>query len=126
MRALRYFFSEAAESLLRGWRPAVFSMLTIAAGLFVLGFFMMVNSNLQRLVGRWTEAAELAVSLRDDASADQIAAIDDTLSRSGLADSIQRVSKDDARREFAHEFPDLVAAASGLDRNPFPASFEVR
>ena len=37
MRALTYFFGEATASLLRGWRPAVFSMLTIAAGLFVLG-----------------------------------------------------------------------------------------
>ena len=51
MRALQYFFGEAAESLWRSWRAAVLSMLTIAAGLFVLGFFLMVNANLQRLVG---------------------------------------------------------------------------
>jgi cell division protein FtsX len=61
VRALRYFFGEAGESLVRGWRPAAFSMLTIAAGLFVLGFFLMVNTNLQRLVGRWSDAAELAI-----------------------------------------------------------------
>ncbi|HEY7056361.1 MAG TPA: hypothetical protein VH458_07550, partial [Vicinamibacterales bacterium] len=63
MRALKYFFGEATESLLRGWRPAAFSMLTIAAGLFVLGFFLLVNANLQRVVGRWTDSAELAVYL---------------------------------------------------------------
>ena len=69
MRALQYFFGEAAESLWRSRRAAVLSMLTIAAGLFVLGFFLMVNANLQRLVGRWSDAAELAVYLRDDATA---------------------------------------------------------
>jgi cell division transport system permease protein len=125
MRALRYFFGEAGESLLRGWRAAAFSMLTIAAGLFVLGFFLMVNANLQKLVGRWSEAAELAVYLRDDATPDQTVAIGDMLGKSGLAESVQQVSKDDARRAFANEFPDLAGAA-GSDRNPFPASFEAR
>ncbi len=126
MRALRYFFSEAALSLSRGWRPAAFSILTIAAGLFVLTFFLLVNANLQRLVGRWTDAAELAVYLRDDATPVQTAAIGDLLQASGLADSVQRLTKDDARREFAKAFPDLAGTASGLSSNPFPASFEVR
>ncbi|PYR94582.1 MAG: hypothetical protein DMF84_05365 [Acidobacteria bacterium] len=126
MRALKYFFGEAASSLWRGWRMAVLSTLTIAAGLFVLGFFLMVNANLQRLVGRWSDAAELAVYLRDEATPDQAAAINGVLERSGLAQSVQRFSKDDARSEFARDFPDLAAGATSLERNPFPASFEVR
>lgn len=126
MRALRYFFTEAAISLTRGWRAAVFSVLTIAAGLFVLTFFLLLNANLQRLVGRWTDAAELAVYVRDDATSAQVSAIGDLLRASGLADSVQQFSKDDARREFAKAFPDLAATASGLNSNPFPASFEVR
>ncbi len=126
MRALRYFFGEATESLRRGWRPAVFSMLTIAAGLFVLGFFLLVNANLQRLVGGWNNSAEVAVYLRDDATPEQAEAVGDVLSKSGLADSMQRLSKEDARREFSRTFPDLGATAASLDRNPFPASFEVR
>jgi len=126
MRALRYFFGEAAESLLRGWRAAAFSMLTIAAGLFVLGFFLMVNSNLQRLVSRWSDAAELAVYLRDDATPEQSGAVNDLLSKSGLAEAVQSLSKDEARRAFANEFPDLAGASASLDHNPFPASFEVR
>jgi cell division transport system permease protein len=126
VRALRYFFTEAAASLWRAWRMALLSMLTIAAGLFVLGFFLMVNANLQRLVGRWTEAAELTVYLRDDATPDQAAVVNDTLARSGLAAAVQQVSKENARREFARDFPDLAAGAAALERNPFPASFEVR
>jgi cell division transport system permease protein len=126
MRALRYFFGEATESLLRGWRPAAFSMLTIAAGLFVLGFFLMVNANLQRLVGRWSDSAELAVYLRDDATQEQVGAVNDILSRSGLTESVQRLSKEEAQRAFAAQFPDLASATAGLDHNPFPASFEAR
>jgi cell division transport system permease protein len=126
MRALQYFFGEAVESLWRNRRAAVLSMLTIAAGLFILGFFLMVNTNIQRIVAGWSEAAELAVYLRDDARPEQIATVNEILTRSGLASSVQYVSKDQARRDFAADFPDLAAAATGLARNPFPASFAVR
>ncbi len=125
-RSLQYFFSEAAESLWRNRRAAMLSMLTIAAGLFVLGFFLMINTNLQRIVGRWSDSAELAVYLRDDAQQDQIATLNQMLTGSGLAASIQFFSKEEARREFARDFPDLASAAADLERNPFPASFAVK
>jgi len=126
MRALSYFFSEAAESLWRSRRAALLSMLTIAAGLFVLGFFLMVNANLRRVIAGWTDAAELAVYLRDEARPDQVSSLNELITKSGLAASVQYVSKDDARKEFVRDFPDLSQAAGALDRNPFPASFAVR
>ena len=126
MRALTYFLTEAAESLWRTRRASVVSMLTIAAGLFVLGFLLMINANLLRIVGSWTGTAELTVYFRDDATPQQVAAVKDTLANSGLTASVQYLSKDDARREFGREFPDLAGSASSLDHNPFPASFEVR
>jgi len=126
MRALSYFFGEAAESLWRSRRAAALSILTIAAGLFVLGFFLMVNANLQRVIGRWTDAAELAVYVRDDARPEQVAALNEMITKSGLTSSVQFLSKDEARREFARNFPDLASVADRLDRNPFPASFAVR
>ena len=81
MRAFKYFFVEAAASLWRGRRPRCSSVLTIAGGLFVLGFFLALNANLQRLVGRWTESAELSVYLKDDATADQLRMVDDLVAR---------------------------------------------
>jgi cell division transport system permease protein len=126
MRALGYFFSEAADSLWRSRAAALLSVLTIGAGLFVLGFFLMVNANIQRIIGRWSDSAELAVYLKDDIAQAQVGMIGDLLSKSGVAAGVQYLSKDDAKREFARDFPDLASAAAGLDRNPFPASFAVR
>ena len=126
MQALRYFFSEAGESLWRNRRAASLSMMTIAAGLFVLGFFLMINANLQRIVGRWGDAAELAIYVRDDAKPEEVATIQEMITKSGLASSVQFFSKDDARREFVKDFPDLASAAANLENNPFPASFAVR
>lgn len=126
MRALKYFFVEAAASLWRGRRAALLAVLTIAAGLFVLGFFLVVNANLQRLTGRWAETAELSVYLKDDATPDQRRVVEELIAQSGLAADHQHVSKDEARRRFGADFPDLAAVSERLERNPFPASYEVR
>lgn len=126
MRALKYFLNEATESLLRSWRAASLAVLTIAAGLFVLGFFLMVNSNLQRVVGRWSEAAELSVYLKDDATKEQVQAVESMIAQSGLSDERRYLSKADALKRFNEDFPDLAGTAEKLDRNPLPASVEVR
>ncbi len=126
MRALKYFVNEAAESLLRSWRSAVLAIMTIAAGLFVLGFFLMVNNNLQRVVGRWSEAAEMSVYLKDEATREQVQALEVIVEQSGLTDQRQYLSKADALKRFREDFPDLAGATERLERNPLPASLEIR
>ena len=126
MHALRYFIVEASASLWRGRKAAILSVLTIAGGLFVLGFFLALNTNLQRVVGRWTESAELSVYLKDDATPGQLQVVDELVSQSGLAARREYVTKDQAATRFRQDFPDLAGAADRMDANPFPASFEVR
>jgi cell division transport system permease protein len=126
MRAFNYFVFEAAASLWRGRRAAVLSILTISGGLFVLGFFLVLNTNLQRLVGRWTESAELSVYLKDDVTEDQLRTVDDLIAGSGLAATREYVSKTQAITRFKQDFPDLAGAANRLESNPFPASFDIR
>src|SRR3954469_7586271 len=126
MRAITYFLAEATASLWRGRKAAVLSVLTIAGGLFVLGFFLVLNANLQRLVGRWTESAELSVYLKDDVTSDQLKMVDDLIAGSGLAAAREYVSKQQAVARFKQDFPDLAGATTRLESNPFPASFEIR
>jgi cell division transport system permease protein len=126
VRALAYFFAEASASLWRGRRAAILSVLTIAGGLFVLGFFLALNTNLQRVVGRWTASAELSVYLKDDATQNQLKSVDELIAKSGMAMRHEYVSKDQAAARFKQDFPDLAAAANQLESSPFPASFEVR
>ena len=101
-------------------------MLTIAAGLFVLGFFLVVNSNLQRVMARWSEAAELSVYLKEDITREQLDALQAQIDGSGLAAGRQYVSKADAAGRFRQDFPDLSRTADQLGSNPFPASLDVR
>lgn len=126
MRAISYFFAEATASLWRGRKAAVLAVLTIAAGLFVLGLFLALHGNLQRLVGRWTESAELSVYLKDDVKTDELRTVDELVAQSGLAVHREYVSKAQAAARFRLDFPDLAGPAERLESNPFPASIEVR
>jgi cell division transport system permease protein len=126
VRAIKYFLVEAAASLWRGRKAAILAVLTIAGGLFVLGFFLALNSNLQRLVGRWSETAELSVYLKDDVSPEQLRVVDELVGQSGLAAQREYVSKEQAASRFRADFPDLAGVALRLETNPLPASFEVR
>ena len=126
MRALKYFVTEAAASLWRGRRSAILAILTIGAGLFVLGFFLIVNTNVRRLTERWGESAEFAVYLRDDITKPQLEAVQSLIDSSGLSAARQYVSKEQAAERFGKDFPDLGATAGKLSRNPFPASVDVR
>ena len=126
MHALRYFFSEAAASLIRGRVASALAILTIATGIFVLGVFLVVNANFQRVVDRWSQSAELSVYLQDDVTQDQLTGIDDLTARSGLAAHREYISKEQALTRFKTDFPDLSGTAGTLENNPFPASFEVQ
>jgi len=126
MHALHYFFSEAAASLMRGRVASALAILTIATGIFVLGVFLIANANFQRVVDRWSQSAELSVYLQDGVTPDQLAGIDDLTARSGLAAQREYMSKEQALTRFTTDFPDLAGAASTLENNPFPASFEVQ
>jgi cell division transport system permease protein len=126
MRALRYAVEEAALSLWRGRQAGLLSTLTIALALFVLGGFLLVTANLDRLGTEWSRAAELSVYLNDEVSPAQRQAIEAALAPSDLVAAHEYVSKSDALVRFKQTFTDLSTALDSVGTNPLPASFEVR
>lgn len=126
IRALGYFLSEALASLWRGRRASALSVATIAIGLFVLGVFLVATTNIEQWLSRWSGAAEFSVYLEDgitDAQRDRLVRAARTAS---VVAAVDHVSKAEALRRFARDFPDLGAAARSSPRNPIPASLEVR
>ena len=127
MRALRYFFDEALASLWRGYKTALIAIATIAAAFFVLGGFLILTANLERLFARWQEAAEFSVYLRDAATPDAARRHRaDAARRARRSRAVEAVSKDEALRRFKQNFGALAEAAGDLSANPLPASVEVR
>ena len=126
MRALRYALSEAFTSLWRGRQAGSLSTLTIALALFVLGGFLAVTANLERLGNEWSNSAELSVYLKDDITPAERRALEGIVAPSDLVASHEYVSKADALARFKQTFGDLGAAVDGVGGNPLPASLEVR
>lgn len=126
MRALKYAFDEAIASLWRGRQSGALSTATIAVALFVLGVFLLVTSNLERLGVEWSSAAELSVYLDDEATPEDRAAIERLIAPGPLVAGHEYVSKVEALERFTRTFADLASAAETLEGNPLPASYEVR
>ncbi len=124
--ALRYAFDEATRSLWRGRQSGILSTATIALALFVLGAFLLVTTNLERLGAEWGSAAEMSIYLKDEATPQERAAIEKLLAPGDLVASREFVSKADALVRFKQTFADLTTAVDGLGENPLPASYEVR
>ena len=126
MRALRYAFDEAMVSLWRGRQSALLSTATIALALFVLGTFLLVTANLERLSDEWSRSAEMSVYLTDEVAPAERRAIDTLLIQSEIVAHNEYVSKSDALVRFKLTFGDLAAAVDDLGDNPLPASIDVR
>ena len=126
MRSLRYAFWEAVASLWRGRQSSLLSTGTIALALFVLGGFLIVTANLQRLGAEWSSAAEMSVYLEDQIPDDERRAIESVLAPGEIVASREYVSKETALGRFKQTFGDLAGSIDSLGGNPLPASYEVR
>jgi cell division transport system permease protein len=126
MRALRYAIDEAAISLWRGRQAGLLSTVTIALALFVLGGFLVVTANLQRLSAEWSDSAELSVYLTDNVSPEERQSLEAALAPGDVVASREYVSKADALARFKQTFGELAAAMDGAGDNPLPASLEVK
>jgi cell division transport system permease protein len=123
---LAYAFEEALASLGRGGRAAAMSMGTIAIAFLALGGFLLVSANLQRMVQRWMESAEVSVFLRDDITDESRSDIEQRLKAEAAALQVDFITKEEALDRFQADFPELADVTPTLGSNPFPASFEVR
>lgn len=126
MRVLTYSLEEAWLSLRRSKRSALLSIVTIAGVFTMVGAFLLVFTNVQRLVTEWSASSELSVYLSDNVTPAQRDRVEAVLKASPHVAAQQRVSKDDALRRFTRDFPDLAADAATGGENPFPASIDVR
>ena len=126
MRAIRYAFREAVASLWRGRQSALLSTGTIALALFVLGGFLVVTANLERVAAEWSSAAEMSVYLDDQVTDQERSAIESALAPSEIVAAHEYVSKEAALGRFKQTFNDLAGSIDTLGENPLPASYEVR
>jgi cell division transport system permease protein len=121
-----YAFEEAWASLRRSGRSALVSIGTIAIAFATLGGFLLISVNVQGVLDRWLQAAEMSVYLQDGATESDRSALETFLKSKPSVAGVEYVTREDALERFRADFPELRDVASGLGENPFPAAFEVR
>lgn len=126
MTVVGYAFEEAWASLKRSGRSALMSIGTIAIAFTTLGGFLLVSVNVQELLDRWLQAAELSIYLQDDATDEQRTAIEQLLRGRPEVAGVEYVPRERALERFRADFPELRDVTDGVGDNPFPSAFEVR
>lgn len=126
MNVIGYAFEEGWASIRRAGRSAAVSVGTIAIAFVTLGAFLLISVNLQRVLDRWLESAEVSVYLYDDLSDELRADLEAYVRRQPAVAAVEYVSKTRALDRFRADFPELLDVASSMADNPFPAVLEVR
>lgn len=126
MSSVGYAFEEAWASVRRAGRSAVVSIGTIAIAFLTLGGFMLVSVNVQRVLDRWLQSAEVSVYLYDDLSPELRDGLEEYVRQQPAVAAVEYVSKERALDRFRADFPELLDVTTSVGQNPFPAALEVR
>ncbi|MDP2055712.1 MAG: ABC transporter permease [Acidobacteriota bacterium] len=126
MSSVGYAFEEALASVRRAGRSAGVSIGTIAIAFLTLGGFMLVSVNVQRVLDRWLESAEVSVYLYDDLSPELRDSLEEYVRQQPAVAALEYVSKERALDRFRADFPELLDVTTSVEQNPFPAALEVR
>ena len=126
MTAVGYAFEEAWASVRRAGRSAAVSIGTITIAFVTLGGFLLVSVNVQRVLDRWLESAEMSVYLYDGLSEELRTGLELYLRQQVAVAAVEYVSKERALERFRADFPELLDVTAAVAQNPFPAVFEVR
>ncbi len=103
------YMSEIPDKLKIKTRPNyLYSMLSVALVLFLLGFFVMLIAHGQRLVKSFKEKVVVIVELKDQVSSEEVDSLKQWLSSRPYtkAGSIDYVDKETAQEEMKDEFGD--------------------
>jgi cell division transport system permease protein len=122
LRNLRYYLIETISNLSRNRQATTITVLQTLVSLFMLGIFLIIIINTNRLVTNFINNLQVAVFLNDGLDADQTSAIYHEINdrMPGIKDISYR-SKEDAMTWVIGETN--IPVEDYTDRNPLPASF---
>lgn len=123
LRNLRFFLSETRSNFVRNRHATVITVIQTLISLFVLGIFLIIIINTNRLVTGFLNNLQVAVFLDYDLDTDQTSELYHTIRDLPGVTKVDYVSKADAQEwmegEVAFSFEDMI------ERNPLPASFRL-
>ena len=126
LQTSEYFIQEVFRSLRRNNWMSFASIGTVAVSLFVLGVFLLLVLNMNRMASALESQVQISVYLDAGLSADDRQAIASDIEALQGIESIRYISKDEAKARLEDRLGDQKYLLDALgDKNPLPDSFEV-
>ena len=126
LQTSEYFIQEVFRSLRRNNWMSFASIGTVAVSLFVLGVFLLLVLNMNRMASALESQVQISVYLEDGLSADDRQDIASDIEALQGIESIRYISKEEAKARLEDRLGDQKYLLDALgDKNPLPDSFEV-
>lgn len=126
IRTLEYFIREVFVSLKRNNWMSLASIGTVAVSLFILGMFLIVVLNLNKMASSLESQVQISVYLEDDLSAKQIERVGDRIKNLEGVDEVTYIAKEKALERFKERLGEQKFLLSAIsETNPLPNAYEV-
>ncbi|MDY6298957.1 MAG: permease-like cell division protein FtsX [Selenomonadaceae bacterium] len=126
LRTSEYFIQETLRSLRRNNWMSFASVGTVAVSLFVLGVFLLLVLNMNRLASSLESQVQISVYLADGLSESVRKDIASDIEALQGIEEIRYVPKEEAKERLAKRLGDQKYLLDALgEKNPLPDSFEV-
>lgn len=126
MSSLLYFFRESLTGFKRNLSTALGSIITIFLSLLIIGIFCICGVIINNVVTSVENQVSITAYVADDASEQDIHAVEQHIQELPGVESVDFTTKDQALENFTNSMtsnPDIVAQLDG--ENPLPASIDV-
>lgn len=126
LRTGEYFIQEVFRSLRRNNWMSFASVGTVAVSLFVLGVFLLLVMNMNRLASMLESEVQISVYLEDGVKAEDRRDLQQDIANMQGIETVKFVSREEAKQRLSERLGDQKYLLDALgDKNPLPDSFEV-
>ena len=126
LRTSEYFIREVLVSLKRNNWMSFASIGTVAVSLFVLGVFLVLVLNMNRLASSLESQVQISVYFQEDAKRDARDRVEEEILGMQGIESVKYVGKEEAMERLKERLGDQSYLLDALgEKNPLPESLEV-
>jgi cell division transport system permease protein len=126
MSSLFYFFRESLTGFTRNLSTTLGSIITIFLSLLIIGIFCIAGAVVNNVVASVENQVSITAYVKDDASEDTIAKVENQIRNYSGVESVSFTTKDQALENFRKSTsnPEIVDQLDG--QNPLPASIDIQ
>lgn len=126
LRTSEYFIAEVLRSLKRNNWMSFASIGTVAVSLFVLGVFLILVLNMNRMASTLESQVQISVYLQDDMKKSAIDDLEADITKMQGIETVKFVDRTEAKERLSERLGDQKYLLDALgDKNPLPDAFEI-